>query len=316
MAGHFKTREERKLLKKQKRYWLVIYLILFLLGTGSTLYFTHNHSRVSNALRLITRQTTFPGKEKLNILFLGVDEDMDSSRTDTIILANLSLKNPQLNLLSIPRDTRVKIPGRGMDKINAAHVYGGSELTIKTVENLLGISLDYYVLTNFKGFREIVDLLGGVELEVEKRMRYRDRRGGLDINLYPGKQRLDGEEAMEYVRFRHDAEGDIGRIERQQKFIQAVYEQMLQPAKLVRIPGIIHQLQENLETNLALSQMVELASLAKKVEQVKIKRATIPGTSASIRGISYWQADKEETEKIVDELIKGISSSQEEGRED
>lgn len=316
MGGHFKTGEERKLLKKQKRYWLVIYLILFLLGTGSTLYFTHNHSRLSNTLRLITRQTTFPGKEKLNILFLGLDEDMDPSRTDTIILANLSLKNPQLNLLSIPRDTQVKIPGRGMDKINAAHVYGGNELTTKTVENFLGISLDYYVLTNLKGFREIVDLLGGVELEVEKRMRYRDRRGGLYINLYPGKQKLDGEKAMEYVRFRHDAEGDIGRIERQQKFIQAVYEQMLQPAKLVKIPGIIYQLRKNVETNLALPQMVELASLAKKVEQVKIKRATIPGTPVSIRGISYWQSDKGETEKIVNELIKGISSSQEEGRED
>ena len=164
-------------------------------------------------------------KEKINILVLGVDaRDDDVGRSDTTFVVTIDTIARRITMLSIPRDSRVKIDGHGWDKINHAYAYGGSKLSKSVVEKLLGIPIEYTVVMNFQGFVRMIDALGGVTIAVDKRMYYSDPYDddrGLYIDLHPGVQKLNGKAAIEYVRYR-DEEGDIGRVARQQKFLTAL----------------------------------------------------------------------------------------------
>jgi len=151
--------------------------------------------------------------DSITVLLLGTDSRPGETvgRTDTIIVARVDTAENRLSLLSIPRDTRVNIPKHGMDKINSANVYGGPTLTARVVSDLIGMPVQYYALTNWESFKEMVDTLGGITIDVEKRMYYYDRADGPEyiIDLQPGVQRLDGRKALQYVRWRNDALGDI-----------------------------------------------------------------------------------------------------------
>ncbi|MDD5593796.1 MAG: LCP family protein, partial [Candidatus Margulisbacteria bacterium] len=167
-----------------------------------------------------------------NILILGTDlnfsaetrkEVVADGRTDSIILMRIDPVRYRIVLLSIPRDSFVNIPGFGYNKINAANVLGGVALTKKTVSELTGVGVDYYVKLNPAAVTDLVNLLGGINIFVERDMYYVDRAQNLFINLKHGWHKLSGLEAQDYMRFRHDAAGDIGRVERQQKFIQTLF---------------------------------------------------------------------------------------------
>lgn len=242
--------------------------------------------------------------KKFNVVLLGVDQRKNEpSRADSIMVAFLDLEKPACNLLSVPRDTYVNVPGHGMTKINHAHAYGGPELLCQTLGSFLGIPLASYVEVNFEGFQEIVDTLGGVEIEVEKRMYYPAE----GINLYPGKQHLDGKNALAYVRYRGDALGDIGRVERQQKFLKAVAEQALQLRTAWKAPQLIPQVAESLKTNLALNEMVALARTLQDLEPENLRTVLLPGDSARIDGISYWVCKPAEVASVVGELTYPFS---------
>lgn len=251
----------------------------------------------------------FGGKTTVFILALGED---DTSRTDkkprglsdTIILMRADLVNKQVAALSIPRDTKISLEGYANEcKINASHVYGGPTLTALAVQNLVGIKPDYYMKTNLKGFRKCVDILGGVEIDVEKNMRYNDNWGHLHIDLKKGRQLLNGEKAMEYVRFRHDALGDLSRIERQQKFLRALTEKMLSPTKLPKLPWVINAMIENVDTDMTARDLLALAELAKGMDLSTVKMAMLPGVPETQHGASYWIADSEQTAKVVSDLF-------------
>lgn len=239
------------------------------------------------------------GKDHLNVLVLGTDErGNEQARADTIILASIDLEKPAVNLISIPRDTRASIPGRGKEKINHAHTYGGPALLTRTVEGLLGIKVDYYIETNFKGFENIIDILGGITIDVEKRMYYPEE----GINLKPGLQHLNGRDALGYVRFRHDAMGDIGRVERQQKFIKAAYEQFFTAKNLLKAPQIISQISKHVKTNMPASEMLRLAAALKGIDAENLQTCTLPGYSQTIDGLSYWIAREDEMRRMLAEL--------------
>ena len=163
---------------------------------------------------------------KTNIVVMGVDErDEDAGRSDTLFVVMLDPKSNNISLLSIPRDTMVRIPERGWDKANHAFAFGGHKLTQQTVEEFLGIQINNYVVVDFKGFKGLVDAIGGIDINVEKDMYYEDPYDNLVIDLQRGRQHLDGAKAIQYVRYR-DEEGDIGRIKRQQHFMAAIYEKI------------------------------------------------------------------------------------------
>ena len=233
-------------------------------------------------------------KDKATVMIMGVDErDDDVGRSDTLMIAALDPKKEQAALLSIPRDTRVKIKGHGFDKINAAYAYGGHKLTQDTVEKFIGVPMDHYVIINIKAFQRFIDALGGIDINVEKRMFYEDPwddDGGLVIDLRPGQQHMDGKTAVTYVRYR-DEEGDIGRIGRQQKFMKAVMDKVTSPAIIPQLPTIIKEVLSSVKTDLSLRQMLEFAGALKEAQKNGLKTEMVPGRGLYIEGISYWIPD-------------------------
>ena len=161
---------------------------------------------------------------KINICIIGKDDTENSQRPDTILFTVLDIDNKSVQVLSIPRDTRVQIPGHGWNKINHAYPYGGINLLSRTLINYLGMPIHYHIELDYSTFPKIVDMLGGVDIYVEKRLQYADRAAGLYIDIPKGLQHMDGETALKFVRFRHDALGDIGRIKRQQQFMNALLQ--------------------------------------------------------------------------------------------
>ena len=229
---------------------------------------------------------------KKNIVVMGCDvRKGDAGRSDTLFVVMLDKSKKNAALLSVPRDTRVKIKGHGWDKINAAFAYGGQKLTRETVQDFLGIKINNYVLVDFQGFKGLVDAVGGVAIDVEKRMYYYDPYDGFETDLRPGRQHMDGKTAMQYVRYR-DEEGDIGRIRRQQKFLMALYRHIASKNIIAKIPGVSKQIMSMVKTDLSLKEMVELGNVMRDmVEKDGLKMSMVPGEPEYIDGISYWIPD-------------------------
>ncbi len=245
----------------------------------------------------------FQGREELTILLVGVDGVEEHQRTDTIMLVRMNLKNKYMGILSIPRDSRVDIPGYGIEKVNAAFARGGIELTKDTLQSVIGLPMDYYVIVDFDGFKSFIDALGGVDIVVDKRMRYRDRSQKLNIDLHPGLQHLNGEQAMGFVRFRHDVMGDITRIGRQQQFVQAVSKRFMCAYNIAKLPSLVEQLRDNIKTDMSTKDLITLAKIMKKEDQLAIKAATLPGTPTNIGGISFWQIDSEAAYREINSIF-------------
>lgn len=238
----------------------------------------------------------------LHIMVMGVDRrNDDAGRSDTLMAVTVNKDAGTAQILSLPRDTRVQIEGNGYDKINHAYAYGGHKLTRKTVEKLLGVPMDYYVLVDIQAFERIIDALDGVDINVEKRMYYEDPwddDGGLVIDLYPGMQHMDGKKAIQYVRFR-DGEGDIGRITRQQHFMQAVMEKMLSPSVVPKLPKLMEEIQSAVETDMPLTEMVSLAQLLPSIREHGMISEMVPGSPAYLEDISYWLPDIMKLRQLV-----------------
>jgi LCP family protein required for cell wall assembly len=193
-------------------------------------------------------------KESINLLILGLDEE--ELRSDVILLLNYSLDNGSLNILSIPRDTKVNIKGKPA-KINALYAIGGEPLVNDRIKRITGLSADYYIILNFKGFRKIIDTLGGVEFDVPINMDYDDPVQNLHIHLKKGKQILDGKKSEGLVRYRKGndnkegyEDGDIGRIKVQQEFLKEIIEQKLKFKYISKADEIFNILKENMKTNI------------------------------------------------------------------
>ena len=231
-------------------------------------------------------------KNRINILVLGVDERADDvGRSDTSFVVTLDTESKNITVLSIPRDSRVKIAGHGWDKFNHAFAFGGLPLSKSTAENLLGVSIHYTVTIDFKGFMRMIDALGGITIDVEKRMRYSDPYdddGGLVIDLYPGVQRLSGKEAIKYVRYR-DEEGDIGRVARQQKFLKALLKELASPQTVVRLPELAKEFYGAVKTDMPLSKILKLLPAVQEAASSGLATATVPGAPLWIKYVSYWQ---------------------------
>lgn len=206
----------------------------------------------------------------------------------------------------------MKIKGHGYDKINAAYAYGGHNLTKGTVESFLGVPMDHYVIINIQAFQRIIDAIGGIDIDVEKRMYYEDPwddDGGLVINLQPGMQHMDGKTAITYVRFR-DEEGDIGRIGRQQKFMKAVMEKITSPAIITKLPSVIKEVMSSVKTDLSFRQLLEFAGTLKEAQKNGLKTDMVPGRPLYIEGISYWIPDITKLRQtLADTLDISMSSS-------
>ncbi|OAT79822.1 hypothetical protein A6M21_15395 [Desulfotomaculum copahuensis] len=237
------------------------------------------------------------------VLLLGTDArpGEKTGRTDSIIVANVETDKNRIALLSIPRDTRVDIPGHGQDKINAAVEYGGPELTAQVVSNLIGMPVQYYALTRWSGFKDIVDTLGGVTVDVGRNMYHYDSSDGPQyaINLRKGVQHLNGAEALEFVRFRDGPLGDIGRTRRQQEFLKALAQEIMQPRTLLKLPELVPEINRCVQTNLGAKEMLAMAAAARSLNQAQIVTQTLPGQFLTINGVSYWGVDPQQAQQVA-----------------
>lgn len=324
-------KEEEKSRKEQSAFVkiLALIIIIFIGGVFAIFLFADNREFLENQFgqdsfitKLFVRLTqsntnkekaefSLPfGPRKQNILLLGVDsngEDSDiweGTRTDTIVVLNIDPKSKSLNAISIPRDSKVYLPGNnGIQKINAAHAIGGIKMTIRTIEDTLGIRIDKYIMVHDEAVKKIVEALGGVDIYVEKNMHYNDYSGNLHINLTKGRHHLNADEVVGYLRFRHDAMGDIGRTQRQQWFLRGLLQEMQKPETIAKIPDILAVAKKYVKTDMSLYEMSQYAALAKHFDLNNIEIATLPGAPNKKGYTSYWILDPEKTQEVVNRLI-------------
>lgn len=251
---------------------LVLYFGIPIIQFGMGIHDSNGDSRFDSVRdrNPDTQQNTFTppaweGKERVNILLLGGDSrglgPTEVPRADAIMIVSIDPVAKKASLLSVLRDTYVHIPGHGMNRINAALSLGGPELAMKTVSELTGLDMQFYVYADFEGFIRLVDAMGGVDFYVEKNMYYPDEIPEYSINLKQGYQHLDGRKALQYVRFRHDALSDYTRTERQRNFLKALAEKAQSPATLIRLPKLLNEVEPYIETNLTLFRMMQLGTL-------------------------------------------------------
>lgn len=247
-------------------------------------------------------------KDEMLFLMLGVDSnDLDEHsniRTDTMILSRVNFKTGQTSLISIPRDTRVMLKGK-LDKINHAHSYGGIDLTLRTVREFLDIDLDYYVKVNYQAVKEIVNAIGGVEIDIPKRMKHTDTTKNQEfyIDLQKGIQTLNGDKALEYLRFRSYPDGDIGRVKAQQIFIKEFANQAFSIKNIFKIPKIIKTYYDYVDTNIPIKTVLKATNFNKEDILENIKINTIPGEGKTINGISYYIYEEEATQDMIEEML-------------
>ncbi|MEY8415412.1 LCP family protein [Tissierella praeacuta] len=256
-------------------------------------------------------------ENEILFLMMGVDAngtgEYKNIRTDTMMLFKVNFQNGEINLLSIPRDTRVLVKGK-KDKINHAHSYGGPELTMRTVRDFLNLDIDYYVKVDYNAVMKIVDAIGGVEIDVPFDMKYKDNTPGyppLNINIKKGLRVLDGKNAHDFLRWRKNnsrtvqyPEGDVGRIKAQQMFMRELIKQTLKPKNIIKIPFLVETYINNVETNIPTKEILKGAKLASKIDIDSIKTDIIPGGGKTIRGTSYFIYDEAETEELVRNIFK------------
>lgn len=293
------------LIKANYRLIIVCLSVFFVtFGVGALI---GNHMQIGPFDRSITAKAE-RGKQ-INILFMGIDarKTETNSRSDTMILASIDTKANKIAMVWIPRDTRVEVKRNHYDKINSVNYLQGPEAACRVVSDLLDIPVDHYVVTNFAGFARIVDILGGVTLDVPPDMYHNDPDPKLRINLSPGVQRLNGQDALGYVRFRGGPTADIGRTGRQQKFIKALAEEMFQSKTILKLPELLPELYKNVHTNIPVTDMLAMVKLAKNFGSQEMYTQTLPGYSYTDRqtGASYWQADTDIARGIIDDLFAG-----------
>ncbi|ADY54990.1 cell envelope-related transcriptional attenuator [Syntrophobotulus glycolicus DSM 8271] len=248
---------------------------------------------------------------RVSFLLIGADKRPQDPgfNADSIIMASVDPQSKIISMLSIPRDTRVRLSEDNFVKMNSVPMLESTSVLMDKVTELTGVPLQGYIMTNFNGFKSIIDTLGGIDLYVEKDMYYEtgDNEDGY-INLKQGEQRLNGEQALQYARFRHDALADISRTARQQKVLRAVADQLLQVKTITRLPALIAQFKAAVETNLSLTDLLRMAKAAAAFDSSNIVAQTLPGAFLDYDGISYWEVNPEQTKITVQNLFLGITS--------
>ena len=296
------SRRSRKK-KKKKNFGRILLLILLAIGV----VFAFNvYSSFNNAFKNIVnksaleksekrdKEVSLENKDSFTVLLLGVDErEGDKGRSDTMLLMSVSGKENSVEMLSIPRDTRVNIAGKDReDKINHAYAFGGVDMAAKTVEGFLDVPVDYYVEMNMDGFKELVDAVGGVSVDNTIAFSYE----GETFNK--GTIHLTGEQALKYTRMRYDdPQGDFGRQARQRQVIQGILDKGASMNSLWKYNDILGALETNMQTNLSVDEMMAIQKHYGDARN-NIKQEQIVGSGQKIDGIYYYIVSDKEKERV------------------
>lgn len=314
-------RKELKRVKKKRKRGIIrrlffLFLVLFL-GVGAYAGYLafktiqaadESYTELDRGTKSKLREVEVSaGKDPISILLMGVEDYSsggENGRTDSLIVATLNPDLGTMKMLSIPRDTLVYIEEEGKeDKINHAYVFGGKDATIEAVERLLDIPIDYYAEVNFNGFKEIIDEIGGITVDVPFDFWEKSDVDNSKIYFTEGEMNLDGEEALAYARMRkRDPRSDFGRNERQQQIISASIDQLMKPNSLLKIDEITDHIAQNVETNMRLSEALGIQQKYKTFNSNKIEKLTVEGEDNYINGVYYFVAKEDELDVLKDNL--------------
>lgn len=241
-----------------------------------------------------------PNSERINILLLGADARTPDHNgfTDSINILSIDKKTKQSYLLSIPRDTRVQIAGKDVDKINHAYAYGDINTTIDTVEDFLDVRIDYYVVVDFTDFKEMVDTIGGIEMNVPAHI----SAARPELHGKVGMSKLTGDEALILVRFRQDNDSENGRMQRHREAIKAIYNEIIDPSNILQTPVVLNQLRENVKTDIPPFETTVIEKLINGFDLDNAKIGVVEGEYMHIDGINYMIPDMNQVESVVNEL--------------
>lgn len=283
----------------RNRLFLSVIAVVFILG-ALTVYWWFQEGRSARPLN--------PGTEASYVLLLGLDSFGENERSDTIMVARL--EESGIKLLSVPRDLRVTFPDGTTHKINAAYARGGVELVREIVADQLDVPLHWYVVADYQGFTEVIDALGGVTINVAQAMQYEDTKQDLVIDIPAGEQTLGGGEALDYWRYRDAATGqDIGRIDRQHRFLDALAQEVSNIEDFEQVRSLLQTALDNVRTNIAFVDAVSLARQYQSLSPDAVAARTLPGTPQRINEdgseVSYYIGDPIETAAVVEEFFKG-----------
>ena len=306
----YKNRKRRK-----KNNFPGFILLVFLVSVGVFLLLNHNirtdfiPNRTASAYNPLDLNFNFSPRRQ-NILLMGLDvapntdNPFKGARSDTMLLVSVAPYGKNVNVISIPRDSKVYISGKNKaDKINHAFAFGGARLAVRTVEETFGIKINNYLAISNEGVIKLIDTLGGLPMYIEKDMKYDDYSAKLHINLKQGKHILSGKEVEGYLRFRHDSYGDIGRIHRQQWFFNALMARIKDPSVIVKLPEILKVIPDYIQTDISGYELARFLGMAKNVDSSAVQIATIPGAPSTKGIISYWIIDPDKTQELMNKMV-------------
>lgn len=294
------------MLKRFFRVFISFFIIFSLVFMGAKLYLSkETNGGTADAEKYSS------SSDSINFLLMGVDSkdvsEESNVRTDTLMVFNVDKSNGEISVLSIPRDTRTAIEGRkNKEKINHAHVYGGPELTLDTVSNLLNLDLEYYVVADYNFVKEFVDLVGGVEINVPMNMHYEDPTAEppLYIDLEEGLQTLNGDKSLQYLRFRKGYKNaDLGRIDAQQGFVKSLINQTLKAKNILKVPQMYIAYNDYITTNIPLGTIAKYGLRFNKYDLANMNTEILPGEAKNIGGLSYYVHSVEKTKQLVQEMF-------------
>lgn len=317
MESRVAKKKKKRSRVRWRRVFLMLFLLLIVAGAGYTAYQYYSgihQTDPDDALNMDNLE--FNGKKdangRTNILLLGIDRrGQEDSRTDTIMIAQYDPKNNQVKLISIMRDIYAEIPGYRNYKINTAYYLGnlknqkkGVELLRQTLKTNFDIDVQYYALVDFQGFVKIVDTLApqGIEMNVEHKM-----SENIGLTLYPGKQLMHGKQLLAYARFRHDAQGDFGRVARQQKVLKALQSEVFSVNGIAKAPKLLGTIQPYIATNMSKMNILALAKDAVG-GNLKVKTMTVP-VAGTYTNVSYpgvgaaLEVDKEKNIEAIKQFL-------------
>ncbi|NLY20814.1 MAG: LCP family protein [Tissierellia bacterium] len=292
-------------MKKAFKRTFLITLILIVVYFGSILlFFTKSHG-----MNFFSGESGENGNST-SILMLGVDSlnsnDGGNSRSDTMMLLNYNKGSNTFSIVSIPRDTRTVIPGRAnKERINHAYAYGGAELSLQVVNNLLGTNIKNYLVVDYGLVEKIVDVMGGVKVEVPQDMHYEDPTANppLYIDLKQGEQVLNGDESLQLLRFRGYPTADLGRVQVQQAFMSSFLGKVKSPLTVAKLPLLVKAYGENSNSNVSLNTLFNLFMGSLKVSDDGIQGYTLPGEPQMIGGVSYFINYDQQSRELIDQIM-------------
>ena len=299
------TRKMARKRKKRKRHpilkllMFIVILAIAIVGYKAVrAYIELNKATQGEKIHSNIRTQNVATSDPFSILFLGIENYSTGGkggRTDTMILATVNPKTKTIQKMSIPRDTYVEIPGRiNKTKINGAYAYGGLQLTVDTVEKFLNVPIDYYVTVDFNGFKNIVDEVGGIDVEVPFDFwEHTDTKPRGTVYFHKGMQHLNGTQALAYSRMRkRDPRGDFGREDRQQQVMMAIIQKLKSPETILKIDDYASVFSKNVKTNMSMTEGLSLFNNMKDVTPQSIETLKIEGKDDYIKGVYYYVPDE------------------------